>query len=101
MEDLENRFSQDSRVVAEIAATVESVRDTLRDLPEIESFDISAAAGDYLRVSVSARGGIDLRPLIWELARQQGWALRELTRTRQSLEDIFIHLTRRQKGQGR
>ncbi len=101
VEDLENRFSQDSRVVAEIAATVESVRDTLRDLPEIESFDISAAAGDYLRVSVSARGGIDLRPLIWELARQQGWALRELTRTRQSLEDIFIHLTRRQKGQGR
>jgi hypothetical protein len=38
---------------------------------------------------------------VFETARQNGWALRELTRSRHSLEDIFIHLTRKQKREGR
>lgn len=101
VEDLESRFSQDGRVVAELCATADAVRDAFRDLPEIESFDISAAAGDHVRLSLSPRNGTDLRPLVFETARQNGWALRELTRSRHSLEDIFIHLTRRQKGEGR
>ncbi len=101
VEDLESRFSQDGRVVAELCATSDAVRDAFRDLPEIESFDISAAAGDHVRLSLSPRNGTDLRPLVFETARQNGWALRELTRSRHSLEDIFIHLTRKQKGEGR
>jgi ABC-2 type transport system ATP-binding protein len=101
VEDLESRFSQDGRVVAELCATADAVRDAFRDLPEVESFDISAAAGDHVRLSLSPRNGTDLRPLVFETARQNGWALRELTRSRHSLEDIFIHLTRRQKGEGR
>ena len=101
VEDLESRFSQDGRVVAELCATSDAVRDAFRDLPEVESFDISAAAGDHVRLSLSPRNGTDLRPLVFETARQNGWALRELTRSRHSLEDIFIHLTRKQKGEGR
>jgi ABC-2 type transport system ATP-binding protein len=101
VEDLESRFSQDGRVVAELCATADAVRDAFRDLPEVESFDISAAAGDHVRLSLSPRNGTDLRPLVFETARQNGWALRELTRSRHSLEDIFIHLTRKQKGEGR
>ena len=62
---------------------------------------MTAAAGDYLRVSLTPKNGADLRPVVFEIVRQQGWALRELTRSRHSLEDIFIHLTRKQKGEGR
>lgn len=101
VEDLESRFSQDGRVVAEVAATDAAVREAFRDVPEVEGFEVSAAAGDYLRVSLNPRNGADLRPVVFEVVRQQGWALRELTRSRHSLEDIFIHLTRKRKGEGR
>ena len=101
VEDLESRFSQDGRVVAELAARAEAVRDIFRDLPEVESFDVSAAAGDHVRLSLVPRSGADLRPLVFEMARQNGWAIRELTRARHSLEDIFIQLTRKPKGDGR
>jgi hypothetical protein len=32
--------------------------------------------------------------MIFALARDRGWPLRELTRNRQSLEDIYIQVTR-------
>jgi hypothetical protein len=38
--------------------------------------------------------------LVFEQVRQQDWGLRELTRPRLSLEDIFIHLTQKKKGGG-
>ena len=38
--------------------------------------------------------GIDLRPQIFALARERGWVLRELTRSRHSLEDIYVRVTR-------
>jgi len=101
VEDLENRFSQDGRVVAEVVASPEAVREAFRDVPDVESWEVSAAAGEYLRVSLTPKNGADLRPVVFEIVRQQGWALRELTRSRHSLEDIFIHLTRKQKGDGR
>jgi hypothetical protein len=32
--------------------------------------------------------------LIFEQVRARGWLLRELTHSRHSLEDIFVHMTR-------
>ena len=40
--------------------------------------------------------GQDLRPRIFALAGERGWKLRELSRLRYSLEDIYIRLTRPQ-----
>jgi ABC-2 type transport system ATP-binding protein len=100
VEDLESRFSQDGRVVAEIEATPEAIREAFRDLPEVASIDIQAAAGRFQRVALTPRAGEDLRPLVFEQVRQQDWGLRELTRPRLSLEDIFIHLTQKKKGGG-
>ena len=94
VEDLEKRFSLDGQVVAEIAATPAALREAFRDLPEIERLDLSPASGEYQRVALTPRNGFDLRPLVFELVQQNGWALRELTRSRHSLEDIFIHLTK-------
>jgi ABC-2 type transport system ATP-binding protein len=98
VEDLESRFSQDGRVVAEIEATPEAIREAFRDLPEVASIDIQAAAGRFQRVVLTPRAGEDLRPVVFEQVRQQDWGLRELTRPRLSLEDIFIHLTQKKGG---
>ena len=97
VEDLEKRFSLDGQVVAEIAATPAALREAFRDLPEIERLDLSPASGDYQRVALTPRNGSDLRPLVFDLVRDNGWTLRELTRSRHSLEDIFVHLTKNRK----
>jgi hypothetical protein len=53
--------------------------------------------GEWFKVALTPRNGTDLRPLVFEQVRQHGWPLRELTRSRHSLEDIFVHLTRTQR----
>jgi hypothetical protein len=63
-------------------------------MAEIEQFDVAASEGDYFRCALTPRDGQDLRPLIFSLVRQRGWSLRELTRNRHSLEDIYIQVTR-------
>ena len=93
-EDLANRLSLGGQVVAEIAAPESVVRETFQDVPEVERMDIQPIDGEYLRLTMVPRNGADVRERIFAEARERGWALRELTRSRQSLEDIFVHLTR-------
>ena len=95
--NLERRLSLDSQVVAEIAASPAVLNEVFRDLPDLERLDISAAEGEYYRVALTPRHGADLRPAVFHLVQQHQWSLRELTRSRHSLEDIFVHLTRDKK----
>ncbi len=96
-ENLERHLSLDGQVIAEIAAPVAAVREAFRDLPGIERLEVVEADGAYTRLALTPRDGEDLRPLVFEQVRQNGWKLRELTRSRHSLEDIFVHLTRGRK----
>jgi ABC-2 type transport system ATP-binding protein len=47
--------------------------------------------------ALTPANGTDLRDRIYDEARNRGWRLRELTFTRHSLEDIFVHLTRTER----
>jgi ABC-2 type transport system ATP-binding protein len=94
-ENLQQVMAGNSQVIAEIAAPVEALRLAFQDILEIEQFDVSAAEGEFMRCALTPREGFDLRPQIFELARSRGWALRELTRSRHSLEDIYVQVTRR------
>ncbi len=93
-EDLEGTLSLGGQVVAEVDAPVQALRDAFRDLPGVETVDVQPMDGAYQRVTLSPRNGADLRLLVFEETRSRGWPLRELTRGRHSLEDIFVHLTR-------
>ena len=81
----------------EIAAPVAELKLCWEQIPEIEHFDLAPAEGEYIRCSLIARGTIDLRPIVFDAACKQGWPLRELTRSRHSLEDIFVRLTKADK----
>jgi ABC-2 type transport system ATP-binding protein len=83
-----------SQVIAEIAAPLEALRTALEDLPDVEYSDISPAEGDYFRCALTPRDGEDLRAMLFTLASQQGWPVRELTRSRHSLEDIYMQVTK-------
>ena len=91
---LQNIMSNGSPVVAEIAAPAAELRACWEQAGEIEYFNIAPAEGEYYRCSLTPRSGLDLRPLVFEQVRLRGWALRELSRTQHSLEDIFVHVTR-------
>jgi ABC-2 type transport system ATP-binding protein len=93
-ENLQRLMSSNSQVIAEIAAAPDLLRECFAQAPEIEQFDVSAGEGDYFRCALTARNGVDLRPLVFEMVRQRGWNLRELTRSRHSLEDIYVQVTR-------
>jgi ABC-2 type transport system ATP-binding protein len=93
-ENLQRLMSSNSQVIAEIAAPAADLNEVFSQIPEIEHFDVSAAEGDYFRCALTPRDGCDLRPQVFALARDRGWALRELTRSRHSLEDIYVQVTR-------
>ena len=68
---------------------------------EIEHFDLAPAEGQFIRCSLTSRAGVDLRPYIFTLVCERGWQLRELTRSRHSLEDIFVQVTRPKDEEGK
>ena len=93
-ENLQKLMSSRSQVIAEIAAPAEELRECWAQMAEIEQFDVSPGEGEYFRCALTPRDGVDLRPWIFSLARERGWALRELTRSRHTLEDIYVQVTR-------
>lgn len=92
-ENLQRELSEVGHVVAELRAPMEALRAAWEHTPEIERHDIAAAEGDYWRCVLTPRAGVDLRPIIYKLSMERGWPLRELTRSRQTLEDIFVRVT--------
>jgi ABC-2 type transport system ATP-binding protein len=92
-EKLQQSTRGKSQVLAEIAAPVEELQTCWATMPEIESYDISACEGHYFRCALTPHNGEDLRPLVFARALEHGWSLRELTRNRHSLEDIYVELT--------
>ncbi len=93
-ENLQRLMSSNSQVLAEIAAPLEALQQCWAEMPEIEHYDVSPAEGEFFRCALTPRDGLDLRPQVFALARDRGWVLRELTRNRHSLEDIYVRVTR-------
>jgi ABC-2 type transport system ATP-binding protein len=93
-ENLQRRMAGGSQVIAEIAAPEAMLRMAWEHLPEVEQFDVAPAEGDYFRCALTAREGHDLRPLVYQIASKNNWPLRELSRSRHSLEDIYVQVTK-------
>jgi ABC-2 type transport system ATP-binding protein len=94
-ENLQKLMQGSSQIVAEIDAPADELREVWAQTPGIEQFDVSAGADNFQRCALTPRDGYDLRPAIFMLARERGWVLRELTRSRHSLEDIYVQVTKR------
>lgn len=93
-DNLQHIMSDGGQVIAELSAPVPELRACWESIAEVEHFDLSAAEGEYVRCALMARPGVDLRPLVFSVACERGWKLRELSRSRHSLEDIFVRVTR-------
>jgi ABC-2 type transport system ATP-binding protein len=96
-ENLHKTIFQTGPVIAEIAAPMPELMQAWAEIETVMHVDIAAIDGVYHRCALTSRDGIDLRPAVFQLAKEKGWALRELTRGRHSLEDIYIKVTRGEK----
>jgi ABC-2 type transport system ATP-binding protein len=89
-------------VVLVLAETSGDVSATLEALPQVRAVE-SVPVADGREYRVRAKGGpagtagVDLRPILYELARDRDWPLRELRRDVRTLETVFGELTH---GQG-
>lgn len=92
--NLQRFMANKGQIIAEIAAPANELKFEWQQMAEIEHYDVSAAEGEFQRCALTARDGIDLRPQIFALVQARGWKLRELTRSRHSLEDIYVQVTR-------
>ena len=81
-ENLQRLMAGGSQIVAEIAAGEAELNEVFSQLPGVDQFDVSASDGEFHRCALTPRDGYDLRPAIFALARERGWMLRELTRSR-------------------
>ncbi|SVC59651.1 uncharacterized protein METZ01_LOCUS312505, partial [marine metagenome] len=91
---LEKQLGGRHRITVELDAPIEVLNRVWEEMAEIEHHRILPAEGNFHRSALTPRDGEDLRPRISALARARGWPLRELTRERHTLEDIFVHITR-------
>ncbi|MBM3847051.1 MAG: ATP-binding cassette domain-containing protein [Verrucomicrobia bacterium] len=93
-EELQRRMAKGGQVVAEIAAPADELHECWDQMPEVERFDVAPVEGEFYRCALTAREGVDLRPQVFAAVRERGWTLRELTRSRHTLEDIFVAVTK-------
>lgn len=91
---LEHSLGGRHRITVELNATAEELEEAWNEMAEVEHHRVLPAEGDFFRCALTPRDGEDLRPRVSALARARGWPLRELTRERHTLEDIFVQITR-------
>src|SRR5436190_13879208 len=97
IEGLQRKTFENGAVVAEIAAPIGDLTTCFAECASVLSVDVAPSDGDYLRCMLMSRDGEDLRGVIYDLVAQRGWRLRELTRGKHTLEEIFVKMTRDQE----
>jgi ABC-2 type transport system ATP-binding protein len=93
-EGLQRKIFENGAVIAEIAAPLPALMQCWAECESVQHVDVAAIDGEFHRCSLMARDGVDLRPVVFDQVRQRGWRMRELTRGKHTLEDIFVKMTR-------
>jgi len=96
-ENLQLMMTEGGQVIVEVAASLAELKLCWDQMADVQHCDLSPADGEYVRCSLIGRSGVDLRPQVFAAVAQRGWPLRELRRSRESLEDIFMRVTRADK----
>jgi ABC-2 type transport system ATP-binding protein len=80
-----------SEVILILQTSLPEVEKALRSLPGVLSTEsLSTTDGPGYRIQAADR--VDLRPAIYDLARDQGWPVKELRRDVRTLEAVFSEL---------
>jgi len=92
-ENLRRLLRSGGVVTVEMRAPLAEAESVLPTLPGVASATVTAGDDGWIRATVEARAEADPREAIYQTAVRHGWTLRELTRSRTTLEDIFVQVT--------
>ena len=92
-QNIQRLMSGGEQIVIELGAARSTLQRAFSSIPEIAEFEINSLDDGFSRCVLSPSNGSDLREYLSELARLNNWVLRELSRGRHSLEDVFVHMT--------
>ena len=93
-ENLVRTLNAGGLVRVEVRAPLNEVEAKLSAVAGIESMTAKLGVDSYVEVLVQPKAGGDPREDLARVIAENGWALRELSRSRTTLEDIFVQVTR-------
>jgi ABC-2 type transport system ATP-binding protein len=93
-ETLTGRLKSGGTVRLEVKAAAAEVAERVRQLEGVDEVRTSAE-GDWTVAEVFPRKSEDLREALHALAVSARWPVRELSRQRATLEDVFVQLTQK------
>ncbi len=93
-ENLMRTLNAGGLIQVEVRGSGSEVQAKLRAVEGVESMTAKVLEDGYLRVMLTPKSGTDPREKVYQTVADNGWTLRELTRARTTLEDIFVQITR-------
>jgi len=91
-EQLKAQVRSGSRVVVEVKAPGQQVKDVFSKIQAVQSVDVAEADG-WTQAAVAAKGEIDLREILGDAVIENRWPIREMTHETASLEEFFVQIT--------
>ena len=79
-------------VQVEIQGDADAIAAALSAIPGVDHVHV-ISRGEWNNLSLATKPSADVREAVQRVAAQHGWPVRELTRVRGSLEDVFHRLT--------
>ena len=83
------------RISLELRADPENARKKIASLDNVKKVTHERTRDDWQEFSVLVESGTDTRERIANLVREEQWPLRSLYRQAETLEDVFVELTRK------
>ena len=81
-------------IQVEVRGPGSEVQAKLRAVENVESIEAKLLDDGFVQVILTPKPGTDPREKVFQTVVSNGWTLRELTRSRTTLEDIFVQITR-------
>ncbi len=91
-ENLVKQLHSGGVVTVQVRGPEAEIKAKLKDVPGIVSLAARTGEDGFVTVDLEPKVGVDPREVIYEVVSSSGWSLRELSRKRTSLEDIFVQM---------
>src|SRR5437660_9228672 len=91
-ENLLGKIRQAGGVLLEAKVGADNGAEELKKISGVREV-VTDGEDDWKRFSLRVESGVDVREEVFRLAADRHWTVRELTRRRATLEDVFVELT--------
>lgn len=92
--ELHERYGHKASLRVQVAGCdLDGLKRALKDIPGVAGVVPAENESGLTAANVSINGDGDIRPLVFNLAKDKGWVLYEMTIQKNSLEDVFRSLT--------